>query len=701
MQDFRFVNYLWQDEVASSQKDEVDLLVYRSWCLGSDLRITNFAGGNTSCKTVEPDPITGKEIEILWIKGSGGNLSTLDRSDLATLDIERLRALKRLYRGREHEDEMLDHVKCCIVGHNPVAPSIDTFLHAFLPSRHIDHLHPDSIIALAACRDGKRLVEEIFEGHCSWIDWQRPGFDLGLRLEELVTKQNSSLRGIVLAKHGLISWGETSRDCYENSLQLIERASEFLQKQGAVIGNDRPFGKVVVSLPDPEVRHKKAAQLFPLLRGRVSENQHQIGFFQDSPSILDFLSREKAKVLARVGTSCPDHFLRTKIRPLFLDVAPDCSPETIEALFLDHLKGYRQDYSQYYERNRQDDSPAMRGAEPAIILIPGIGMFSFGRDAATARIAGEFYSNAIHVMRGAEAVSQYEALPENEAFAIEYWKLEEAKLRRMPNPKPLQGKIAFVTGGAGGIGLSTAHRFLKEGACVIIADINRQQMEQSSQSLAQEFGLDRIRSIHCDVADPLSVQKAFEEICLFWGGLDILVNNAGIALSKSLEETTPEEYDRQNQIMPRGSFLCSQQAARIMCQQNVGGDIVYVASKNALCATPNSIAYSTAKAAQLHQMRLLAAELAQFQIRVNAVNPEAVVKGSGIFSGGWGASRAKAYGVKEEDLGQFYAQRTLLKKEILPEDIAAAIFVLVGYELRKSTGLILNVDSGFPPAMLR
>ncbi|MEU2207884.1 bifunctional rhamnulose-1-phosphate aldolase/short-chain dehydrogenase [Streptomyces hygroscopicus] len=672
---------------------EAAALLERSHRLGADPRNTNYAGGNTSAKGTAPDPVTGQDVELMWVKGSGGDLGTLTHFGLAALRLDRLRALTGVYPGVDREDEMVAAFDYCLHGKGGAAPSIDTAMHGLVDAAHVDHLHPDSGIALACAADGEALTEECFGNQVIWVPWRRPGFQLGLDIAAL-KKANPQAIGCVLGGHGITAWGDTSAACEANSLHIIRTAEEFL----ATRGKADPFGPVVhPTLTEPE-RRARAAALAPVIRGLASTDRTQVHHFTDSGTVLDFVSRAEHPRLAALGTSCPDHFLRTKVRPLVLDLPPDAPlDETISRLEELHT-AYRADYAAYYERHATPNSPAMRGADPAIVLVPGVGMFSYGKDKQTARVAGEFYVNAINVMRGAESVSAYTPIEESEKFRIEYWALEEAKLRRMPKAKPLATRIALVTGAGSGIGKAIAHRLAAEGACVVVADINA----AAAASVAQELGgPDKATAVTVDVTDEEQIRAAFDQAALDFGGVDILVNNAGISLSKPLLETTAADWDLQHDVMARGSFLAARAAARMLISQNMGGDIVYIASKNAVFAGPDNIAYSAAKADQAHQVRLLAAELGEHGIRVNGVNPDGVVQGSGIFAGGWGAKRAAVYGVPEEKLGEFYAQRTLLKREVLPSHVANAVFALVGGDLTHTTGLHVPVDAGVAAAFLR
>jgi rhamnulose-1-phosphate aldolase/alcohol dehydrogenase len=695
---FQHVDYRWDKaKEAALKNDEVGLLIYRSNLLGSDLRITNYGGGNTSCKTIEKDPLTKKETEIMWVKGSGGDIGTLTKSGLAALYMERLLALKTIYRGLQYEDEMVELFNHCIYDLNSKAPSIDTPLHAFLPFKHIDHLHPDAAIAIAASKDGERITQELFNGQIAWVPWQRPGFDLALKLDKAL-QDNPGIRGIMLGGHGLFTWGDTSFECYINSLEVIDKASEFLQEN---YGKKRPVfgGNKITSLPK-EKRQKQAAVLAPVLRGLASSHARMVGHFTDDERVLEFINSKDLDRLAPLGTSCPDHFLRTKIKPLVLNIPADADLSDKQALkttLEKEFEEYRKYYTKYYNDHKHSNSPAVRDPNPVIILWPGVGMFSFSKDKQTTRVASEFYINAINVMKGAEAISEYVALPLQEAFDIEYWLLEEAKLQRMPKEKPLSRKIALITGGAGGIGLAIAKKLASEGACVFLTDIN----ETSLQQATKQFGRDVASGSLVDVTSTESIQQAYEKASLDFGGVDIIVNCAGLAISKPLEQTTEKDWDLLNDVIVKGQFTVSKVGVEVLRAQNLGGDIVNIASKNALVAGPNNVGYGTAKAAQTHMSRLLAAELGKEKIRVNVVNPDAVIEGSKIWEGEWAAGRAKAYGVTIEELPAFYAKRTIMNEIITTEDIANGVFVLVGGQLSKSTGNIINVDGGVAAAFVR
>jgi rhamnulose-1-phosphate aldolase/alcohol dehydrogenase len=673
-------------------------LLGRSNRLGSDKRNTNFAGGNTSSKAEAIDPATGKPITLLWVKGSGGDLGTLTEPGLAVLQLDRVRALKNVYRGVEFEDEMVAAFDFCLHGRAGAAPSIDTAMHGLVDADHVDHLHPDSGIAIATSKDGEKLTQEIFGGKVLWVPWRRPGFQLGIDIANL-KNSNPEAIGCILGGHGITAWGDTSEECEKNSLWIIETAEKYIASQTSK-STEHPFGAVVASFePLPESsRRERASQLAPLIRGLASTDKPMVGHFSDAPEVLDFLSREKLMSLAAQGTSCPDHFLRTKVKPMVLDLPPAASVDEAKARLRELHLEYRADYTSYYEKHAQQDSPSMRGADPAIVLVPGVGMFSFGANKQTARVAGEFYINAINVMRGAEAISAYEPINDSEKFNIEYWALEEAKLLRMPKPKSLAGRVAFVTGAGSGIGKAIATRIVAEGGCAVIADLN---IENAKAVAAELGGSDNALAVQIDVTDEATIIAALKESVIAFGGVDLIVNNAGLSLSKPLLDTSQADWDLQHNVMARGSFLVSREAARMMIEQEMGGDIIYIASKNAVFAGPNNIAYSATKADQAHQVRLLAAELGDHQIRVNGINPDGVVRGSGIFAGGWGASRAAVYGVKEENLGEFYAQRTLLKREVLPEHVANAVIAITGGELTHTTGVHIPVDAGVAAAFLR
>jgi rhamnulose-1-phosphate aldolase/alcohol dehydrogenase len=704
---------------------EVEQLIARAHTLGADRRNTNYAGGNASAKGTVPDPVTARDVELMWVKGSGGDLGTLTESGLAVLRLDRLRALVDVYPGVEREDEMVGAFDYCLHGKGGAAPSIDTAMHGLVDAPHVDHLHPDSGIAIAAAIGGEALTTRIFGDRVAWVPWRRPGFQLGLDIAA-IQKDNPQAIGVILGGHGITAWGATSDECQANSLEIIRTAESYIDEHGKA----DPFGSVIYQTLDPEARRARAAALFPLLRGLASTDRPQVGHYTDTPEVLDFVARAEHPRLAALGTSCPDHFLRTKVRPMVLDLPPDAPSDDVRARLRELHQAYREGYAAYYRRHATPavsfqppdggpppTTPPMRGADPAIVLVPGVGMFSFGANKQTARVAGEFYVNAINVMRGAEALSSYAPIDESEKFRIEYWELEEAKLRRMPKPKALAARVAVVTGGGSGIGAATARRLAAEGACVVVADRDVGAAEKVAGEIGDAVGgglpsggwnkhsalkpSDAAIAVAVDVTDEAQIEAAVRAAVLAYGGVDLIVNNAGLSVSKPLVETTAHDWDLQHDVMARGSFLVSRDAAGVMIEQGMGGDIVYIASKNAVFAGPNNVAYGAAKADQAHQVRLLAAELGEHGIRVNGVNPDAVVRGSGIFAGGWGAQRAAVYGVPEEKLGEFYAQRTLLKREVLPEHVAAAVFALTGGDLTHTTGLHIPVDAGVAAAFLR
>ncbi|MHB1179125.1 MAG: bifunctional aldolase/short-chain dehydrogenase [Daejeonella sp.] len=699
---FKYVSYLWDDvKAAELAGDEVALLVYRSNLLGTDLRLTNYGGGNTSCKAMAKDPISGKETEVMWVKGSGGDIGTMKRNGLAALYMDRLLSLKNIYRGIDQEDEMVELFNHCIYDLASKAPSIDTALHGFLPFKHIDHLHPDAAIAIAAAKDGKKITRDLFGGAIGWVDWQRPGFDLGLQLKECLD-ENPGIRGIMLGSHGLFTWGDTAYESYINTLEIIERCAQYLEdnyvKNGEIFG-----GAKITSLPKEE-RLAKASLLAPVLRGFCSSQTKMIGHFTDDDRVLEFINSNDLERLAPLGTSCPDHFLRTKISPLVLNLTQEddlSDPASIKVKIAPLVDAYRRMYTEYYNSCKNPGSPAIRDTNPVVILYPGVGMFTFAKDKQTARVAAEFYINAINVMKGAEAISEYTSLPRQEAFNIEYWALEEAKLQRMPKPKALSGRIALITGSAGGIGKAIAKKFAEEGACVIINDINSDRLDGAINEFQQLFGRDTASSVLLDVTDDESVLKAFDASVIAFGGVDIIVNNAGISISKPITEHSVKDWDMLYDILVKGTFLVSKTAVEVMRKQDLGGDIVNIVSKNSVVAGPNNTGYGSAKAAQAHLTRLLAAELGADKIRVNTVNPDAVISDSNIWAGGWAEGRAKAYGISVEELPGYYAKRTLMNETILPEDIANACFALAGGLLKKSTGNTVNVDGGVAAAFLR
>jgi rhamnulose-1-phosphate aldolase/alcohol dehydrogenase len=670
-------------------------LIGRSHRLGSDPKNTNYAGGNTSVKGHDVDPVTGEEVELLWVKGSGGDLGTLTEPGLAVLRLDRVRALVGTYPGVEREDEMVAAFDYCLHGRGGAAPSIDTAMHGLVDAAHVDHLHPDSGIAVATAANGEALTTEIFGEKVVWVPWRRPGFQLGLDIAAL-KDANPEAVGCILGGHGITAWGDTSEQAEASSLWIIDTAARFIADRS----KPEPFGPALpgyAALPEAE-RRAKAVALAPVVRALASHDRPMVGHFTDAAVVLDFLAAAEHPRLAALGTSCPDHFLRTKIKPLVLDLPADASVEAAKARLAELHEAYRADYQAYYDRYAGPDSPPIRGADPLIVLIPGVGMFSYGANKQTARVAGEFYVNAINVMRGAEGISTYAPIDEREKFRIEYWALEEAKLARLPKPKPLATRIAVVTGAASGIGKAIAHRLAAEGACVVIADLDA---DRAAAAAAEIGGPDVAIGVVANVTDEAAVQAMVDACLLAFGGLDLVVNNAGLSLSKSLLETTVADWDLQHDVMARGSFLVSRAAARVLIDQGLGGDIVYISSKNSVFAGPNNIAYSATKADQAHQVRLLAAELGEHGVKVNGINPDGVVRGSGIFAGGWGAKRAAVYGVPESELGAYYAQRTLLKREVLPENVANAVFVLCSADLSHTTGLHVPVDAGVAAAFLR
>jgi len=700
--EFKHVSYLWDEKKAADLAgDEVGLLIYRSNLLGADLRLTNYGGGNTSCKAIAKNPLTGVETEVMWVKGSGGDIGTLKKSGLAALYMDRLLSLKNIYRGLEYEDEMVELFNHCIYDLASKAPSIDTALHGFLPFRHIDHLHPDAAIAIAAAKDGKKITKELFNGSIGWVEWQKPGFDLGLKLKKCLD-ENPGIRGIMLGSHGLFTWGDTAYESYINTLEVIERCAAYLQdnygKKGPVFG-----GQLLQSLPKEE-RLKQAAALAPVLRGFCSSNQNMIGHFTDDDRVLEFINSKDLGRLAPLGTSCPDHFLRTKISPLVLELkaADDLSDtKLIKEKLAPAFEAYRKMYADYYNTCKHPNSPAMRDANPVVILYPGIGMFTFAKDKQTARVAAEFYINAINVMKGAEAISEYTSLPRQEAFNIEYWLLEEAKLQRMPKPKALTGRIALITGSAGGIGKAIAQKFANEGACIVVNDNDAARLSTARESFQSQYGNDVFTDVVLDVTKKEDIDKAYSAAALAFGGVDIIVNCAGLSISKPIEEHTEKDWDLLYDVLVKGQFFVTQGAVEMMRKQDIGGDVLNIVSKNALVSGPNNAGYGSAKAAQIHLSRLNAAELGKDKIRVNTVNPDAVISDSKIWAGAWAEGRAKAYGVTVEELPAYYAKRTLLNEVILPADIANACFAFVGGLLSKSTGNVLNVDGGVAMAFVR
>ncbi|MGP1990499.1 bifunctional aldolase/short-chain dehydrogenase [Zobellia laminariae] len=696
-QQFKYVNHLWDEKKAADLgDDQVALFLYRSNILGADLRITNYGGGNTSCKTIEKDPLTNEDVEVMWIKGSGGDIGTLTKAGIAGLYTERLRNLKNVYGGLEDEDRMVGLFNHCIYDLDSKAPSIDTPLHGLLPFKHIDHLHPDALIAIAAAKDSEKVTKEIWGDTMGWVPWQRPGFDLGLQLEKCLN-DNPVIRGIVLGSHGLFTWGDTSHECYMNSLEVIETASEYIEKK--IAENGSVFGGQKIESLAKEERLEKAAQLMPMLRGLCSSENRMIGHFNDSDVVLEYINSNDLERLAPMGTSCPDHFLRTKIQPLVLklDAKEDLSDtEAVLAKLRPDFEQYRKEYQSYYDNHKRANSPGVRDASPVIIIYPGVGMFSFAKNKQTTRVANEFYVNAINVMRGAEAITEYTSLPRQEAFDIEYWLLEEAKLQRMPKEKPLSRKVALVTGAGGGIGKAIADKLAEEGANVVLTDIAEDRLKEGVATYARDTASYAV----CDVTKSESVVDAYKKACLDFGGVDIVVHSAGLAISKPLEDTTEKDWDILQNVLVKGQFELAKQAVAVMRKQSLGGDFISIASKNGLVSGPNNVAYGTAKAAQQHMARLLAAELGGDKIRVNTVNPDGVIVGSKIWEGDWAEGRAKAYGITVEELPAHYAKRNLLNEIIYPKDIADGVFACVGV-LNKTTGNIINVDGGMANAFVR
>ncbi|GJM36629.1 MAG: short chain dehydrogenase [Saprospiraceae bacterium] len=694
---FEHVKYLWDEKKAAELTgDEVALFLYRSNILGADLRLTNYGGGNTSCKTIEKDPLTGEKVDVMWIKGSGGDIGTLTRKGIAGLYVDRLQSLKQVYRGLDYEDEMVALFNHCIYDLDSRTPSIDTPLHGLLPFKHIDHLHPDALIAIAAAKDSQAITQEIWGDSMGWVPWQRPGFDLGLQLEKCL-EENPNIRGIVLGNHGLFTWGDTSYECYMNSLEVIEQASQYITKH---LGKNRPIfgGQIQKSLNAPD-RRSQASQLAPILRGLCSSYNKMIGHFTDDARVLEFINSKDLSKLGPMGTSCPDHFLRTKIMPLVLNLPPDSDlsdSKAIRTQIEPQFEQYRKQYTEYYETCKHADSPAIRDPNPVVILYPGVGMFTFSKEKQTARVASEFYINAINVMRGAEAISEYTALPRQEAFNIEYWLLEEAKLQRQPPEKPLSRRVAIITGAAGGIGKAIADKFAAMGANVVLTDVAEDRLNVANSTYARDISTYAV----CDVTSMDSVAKAYEKACLEFGGIDIIVHSAGLAISKPLKDTSLKDWALLHDVLVKGQFMMAKIGVEVMLKQGFGGDIVNIASKNGLVSGPNNVAYGTAKAGQQHMTRLLAAELGSDKIRVNTVNPDGVIVGSKIWEGEWAEGRAKAYGIKVEELPAHYAKRNLLKEIILPEDIANGVYALVAI-LDKSTGNTINIDGGIEAAFVR
>ena len=694
---FKHVDYLWDDKKAAKLgNDQVALFLYRSNLLGTDLRITNYGGGNTSCKTIEKDPLTGEEVEVMWVKGSGGDIGTLTRQGIAGLYTKRLRDLKKVYRGIDFEDEIVPLYYHCLFDLDSRAPSIDTALHGLLPFKHIDHLHPDALIAVAAAKDSQAVTKEIWGETMGWVPWQRPGFDLGLQLEKCLA-DNPNIRGIVLGGHGLFTWGDTAYESYINSLEVIEMAAKYIAKKES---KERPvFGGQKIKSVAANKRKEQAAKLAPILRGLCSTYQEMIGHFTDDKRVLQFINSHDLSKLAPLGTSCPDHFLRTKIQPLVLNISPKADLEdtsVVKAKIEPDFIQYRKEYTAYYEKCKYDNSPAIRDTNPVVILYPGVGMFTFAKNKQTARVASEFYLNAINVMRGAEAITEYTALSRQEAFDIEYWLLEEAKLQRQPKEKPLSRKVAIITGAGGGIGKAIADKLAAEGANVVLTDINEDRLKAANATYKRDISTYAV----CDVTNSRSVSDAYEAACLEFGGVDMIIHSAGLAISKALGDTTLKDWDILQDVLVKGQFNMAKAGVDILRKQGMGGDIINIASKNGLVAGKNNVGYGTAKAAQQHMTRLLAAELGPEKIKVNTVNPDGVIIGSKIWEGAWAEGRAKANGITVEELPAFYAKRNLMNEIIRPDDIGNAVFALVAI-LDKSTGNIINVDGGMANAFVR
>ena len=681
---------LW-DERKAEAMDEPGRLLYRSNLLGSDKRITNYGGGNTSAKVDASDPLTGETVKVLWVKGSGGDVGTMKLDGFSTLYMDKLEQLRGLYRGEAQEDEMVGYLPHCTFDLNPRASSIDTPLHAYLPYAHVDHMHPDAVIAIAATKRSREITRTIYGHEIGWLPWRRPGFELGLQLSRFAA-ENPDAKGVVLESHGLFTWGDTAKDCYETTLRIINKAIAWFEAETS--GKSIFGGQRVKALAQAE-RRAIASKLMPAIRGLIGQDEGKIGHFTDADAVLEFVGSKHLEPLAALGTSCPDHFLRTKIRPLVLDFDP-ARPDldAVLARLPQAIDAYRADYAAYYQRSRHADSPAMRDPNAVVYLVPGVGMITFARDKATARIAAEFYVNAINVMRGASTVDTYQGLLEQEAFDIEYWLLEEAKLQRMPKPKALAGRVALVTGGGGGIGRAIAARMLADGACVVLADIDEAALAAARTDFAKAYGADQVRTVRIDVTDEAAVASGVAEACAELGGLDILVSNAGIASSAPIESTELSMWNRNMDILATGYFLVAREAFRLFKVQRTGGSIVFVASKNGLAASPNAAAYCTAKAAEIHLARCLALEGAPDGIRVNVVNPDAVLRGSKIWSGEWREQRAASSNLAVDDLEEHYRNRSLLKRSVYPEDIAEAVTFLASEVASKSTGNILNVDAG-------
>ena len=693
----KLVENRWDAAKAASLNSQ-ELLLYRSNLLGADKRITNFGGGNTSAKIVQPEPLTAESVEVLWVKGSGGDLGSMKLDGFATLYMDKLKLVVPQFGGPHDEDKVVGLYAHCAFGLNPRPPSIDTPLHGLIDRPHVDHMHPDAVIAIAASKDSQALTHEVWAGEIGWLPWLRPGFELALRLRKFI-RENPSAKGLVLQAHGLFTWGQTSRECYETTLRIINRAITWLAEKN--IGNAGLGRQTTAPLPQAR-RRDVAAALMPRIRGLISSSSPKIGHFDDSDPVLQFTGSENFERLAVIGTSCPDHFLRTKIRPLILPYNPaNDTDQDLLGRLPDAIETYRRAYAAYYERNKHSDSPPIRDANPVIYLIPGVGMITFAANKATARIAAEFYVNAINVMRESEGVSGYQGLPEQEAFDIEYWALEEAKLKRLPRPKALAGRIALITGGAGGIGVASARRLIAAGASVVLCDIDAEAAQEACRSLNREYGEDCAVALWVDVTMEDAVSALYRDAAWNYGGVDICISNAGIASAAPIDQTSLALWQRNLDILTTGYFLIAREAVKIFKVQGTGGSIVFIGSKNALVASPGAAAYCTAKSAELHLARCLALECAPLGVRVNVVNPDAVLRGSRIWQGEWSEQRARQNNTTPDELENVYRERSLLKRSVYPEDIAEAVAFFASDVTAKSTGNILNVDAGHAGAFTR
>ena len=667
---------------------KLNQLIKRSNLLGEDLKVTNFGGGNTSSKIIQKDPITKKNETILYVKGSGGDLGSIKEDGFASLYFDKLNGLKNIYRGFNFEDEMVGYYPMCTFNNNPRAASIDTPLHAYVPYSEVDHTHPDSIIALATMKNGRDVVKKVYQGKLGWLDWQRPGFDLGLKMEKLI-QANPTIIGIVLGHHGLFTWGQNSQSCYSNSITLIKKAQTYLNNSIKKYSFGKPKFKKK-STPDFE------SKLISTIRGHLSKENSKILHIDQSDITLEFVNSTNLKKVASVGTSCPDHFLRTKRLPLVLPSLTELqkNEKKISDIIEKNLDKYKEAYTKYYNRNKSKGSPNLRDPYPVIVLIPEYGMMSFAKNKTTARVASEFFCNAINVMKGAEGISNYTGLTEREAFRIEYWELEEAKLKRMPPEKELAGKVALITGAAGGIGSATALKFLKEGCCVVLTDIDKKALQSKHQEFSAQFGKDVVRSYLMDVTKEQDVKKTVSESTKEFGGIDVLVANAGFASAALFEKTSTKLWDKNMEILSKGCFIVCREVYQNMISQNKGGSIIFVSSKNSLSASKGASAYAVAKSSILHLSRSIALEGAQYKIRSNVVNPDAVIQNSKIWSGEWKKQRAEGNKIDIDSIEEFYKNRSLLKESILPEDIAEGIYFFASSKSKKSTGNIINVDGG-------